>query len=316
MGAQQIVWGEVVGLYFADVVSARDMRDSLLPGFDVTRIPQWAARAEYTTGDSHFEFIYIPVPVFDNIGDPGSDFYPVPLPSPTPADAASLFQGPDRPARTLRNSNYGLRASTLVNGWDMSAFYYRSFSTEPTFYRLPGDSATQPYVFAPRYDRIWQAGATVSQDLGPAVLRGEAVYTHGRNYAVSDLQAVDSTVERQTLDYIASLEWALPHDTRLNIQGFQRYFFGAGSGGIAIPADGLGASLFVSTKLTSTLQPQILWIRNFRGGDQMIRPRLDWTAARNVTVSFGVDIFSGSDDTYFGRYNNRDRAYTEVRYSF
>jgi hypothetical protein len=33
VGAQNIVWGEVVGLFFADVVSARDLRYFLLPSF-------------------------------------------------------------------------------------------------------------------------------------------------------------------------------------------------------------------------------------------------------------------------------------------
>lgn len=316
LGAQQIVWGEVVGLYFADVVSARDMREFLLPSFDIMRIPQWAARAEYTVGNGHLEFIYIPVPAFDNIGKPGSDFYPVPLPSPIPSDVADLFDDPQRPARTLSNGNFGVRANTVIAGWDMSAFYYRSFSTSPTFYRVPGDDAAQPFRFEPRYDRIWQAGGTVSQDLGPAVLRGEAVYTHGHSFALADLQSAQSTVQRQTLDYIVSLEWALPHDTRLNLQGFQRIYFDGGSDGIAIPNDGFGASIFVSTKLTPTLTPQVLWIRNLRDGGELVRPRLDWAAARNLTVSFGVDIFSGSTDTFFGRYGNRDRVYTEARYDF
>ena len=30
----------------------------------------------------------------------------------------------------------------------------------------------------------------------------------------------------------------------------------------------------------------------------------------------GVDIFTGPGDGYFGRYNNRDRVYAEVRYDF
>jgi hypothetical protein len=237
------------------------------------------------------------------------------LPSPTPAGVANLFEDPQRPARTLANGNYGLRANTLLSGWDLSAFYYRSYSTSPTFYRVPGGDAAQPFVFQPRYDRIWQAGGTLSQDLGPAVLRGEAVYTHGRNFALADVQAADSTVARQTLDYIVSLEWALPHDTRVNVQGFERYFFG-GSSGIAIANDGFGASLFASTKLTPTLEPQVLWIRNFHDGGSMIRPRLNWSAGKNLMVSFGVDIFSGNTDTYFGRYGNRDRVYTEARLDF
>jgi hypothetical protein len=33
-------------------------------------------------------------------------------------------------------------------------------------------------------------------------------------------------------------------------------------------------------------------------------------------VGVGVDIFAGADDGVFGRYDNRDRVYTEVRYDF
>ncbi len=104
IGAQQIVWGEVIGLFFADVVSARDMRDFLLPSFEVMRIPQWAARAEYFAGDAHVEFVWIPVPTFDRIGKPGADFYPAPLPSPTPSTVAALFLDPQRSDRTFLSS--------------------------------------------------------------------------------------------------------------------------------------------------------------------------------------------------------------------
>ena len=116
----------------------RDMREFLLPSFDVIRIPQWAARAEYFAGDSHLEFIWIPVPVFDRIGKPGADFYPAPLPSPTPASCRRTVSG-SAIARTaisairttacapIRSSPAGtLRRSTTG-----------ASSTQPTFYRLP-----------------------------------------------------------------------------------------------------------------------------------------------------------------------------------
>jgi hypothetical protein len=316
VGAQHIVWGEVIGLFFADVVSARDMREFLLPSFDLIRIPQWAGRAEYFAGDSHVEFVWIPVPTFDRIGKPGADFYPAPLPSPTPSDVAALFLVPERPARTLSNSNYGIRANTLAAGWDVAGFYYRSFATEPTFYRLPSAVVGQPFVFQPRYDRIWQTGGTVSKDFSDFVMRAEAVYTHGQGYSVADLSATQSVVTRPTLDYIVSIEFSLPGDTRLNIQGFQRAFFGGGGGELAIKGDGVGASVFVSTKLTSTLEPQILWIQNFKDAGGLIRPRLNWYAAKNTTVGVGLDIFTGSADGFFGRFNNRDRLYAELRYDF
>jgi len=316
VGAQQIIWGEVVGLFFADVVSARDEREFLLPKFEYIRIPQWAARAEYFSGDSHIEFIWIPVPTFDRIGKPGADFYPAPLPSPTPPAVAALFLDPQHPDRSLSNSNYGVRANTLVSGWDMAAFYYRSSSASPTFYRLPTGNPGQPFVFQPRFDRIWQAGGTVSKDLGDMVLRAEAVYANGQGYSTTDLSAPQGVVQRSTLDYIVSVDVPLPGDTRLNVQAFQRAFFNGGGGNLVVKSDGFGASIFLSTKLSAAFEPQILWIQNFKNAGGLVRPRLNWYPAKNTAVGFGVDIFTGPDDGYFGRYNNRDRVYADLRYDF
>jgi hypothetical protein len=315
VGAQHIVWGEVVGLYFADVVSARDMREFLLPTFDIMRIPQWAARAEYFSGDSHLELVWIPVPLFDQIGKPGSDFYPAPnLPSPTPQEVADLYRDPVKPGRSLANGNFGLRANTLVGGWDVAGFFYRSFSTSPTFYRVAPDPG-QPFAFEPRYDRIWQAGATVSKDFDDFVLRAETVYAHGQGYTLADPSIGDGVVKRNTFDYIVGVDIPLPHDTRLNVQAFQRVFSGGG-GDLAVRTDGFGASVLVSSKVTATLEPQLLWIQNFKDGGGLIRPRLNWYPAKNYTVAAGVDIFTGPDAGFFGRFDHRDRAYAELRFDF
>jgi hypothetical protein len=181
---------------------------------------------------------------------------------------------------------------------------------------MPSGVAGEPFVFEPRYDRIWQVGGTVSKDLGDFVLRGETVYAHGQGYSLADLTAPESVIKRSTLDYIVSAEFAPSGDTRINVQGFQRVFFGGDADRLAVRNDGFGASIFVSTKLTATLEPQILWIQNFRHAGSLVRPRLNWSAAKNTTVGFGVDIFSGPADGYFGRYNNRDRVYAELRYDF
>ena len=99
VGRQHIVWGEMVGLFFADVVSAKDLREFILPDFDTLRIPQWAARAEYFKGDFHAEAIWIPVPSYDNIGKPGAEFFPA-VPPPPPG-FATLFDNEQFPRRTV-----------------------------------------------------------------------------------------------------------------------------------------------------------------------------------------------------------------------
>jgi hypothetical protein len=156
----------------------------------------------------------------------------------------------------------------------------------------------------------------VSKDLGEVVLRGEAVYASGQGYSVTQLSVPQGVVKRNTLDYILSVEFSLPGDTRVNLLGFQRAVFGGGTNDFVIKSDGFGASIFVSTKWTDAFEPQLLWIQSFKDAGGMVRPRLNWYPAKNTTVGFGVDIFTGPSDGYFGRYNNRDRVYSELRYDF
>ena len=314
LGAQHIVWGEVVGLFVADVVSARDQREFLLPSFDIIRIPQWAVRAEYYLGESHLELVWIPIPTFDRIGKPGSDFYPVRLPSRTPAEVASQIDAIDKPASGLDNSSYGVRVNTLIDGWDIAGFFYRGFSTEPTFYsagRDGGPSAT----LQPQYDRIEHVGTTLSKDLNAFVLRAEAVYTRGKNFSSTDPMAVRGAVPRSTLDYILSMDMPVATDGRLNLQAFQRVYFG-GDDQLALTPGTFGASAFFSIKMTNSIEPQLLWLQTFGGGGGLIRPKINWNAGKNISFAIGADVFTGPSNGFFGRYNNRDRLYTELRYDF
>jgi hypothetical protein len=313
LGRQHIVWGEVVGLFVADVVSARDVRDFILPDFDILRIPQWAARGEYFGGDWHAELLWIPFPSYDEIGKPGAEFYPFPIPE-TPGFAQTVLDD-RRPARTLEHTNYGARISRLVRGWDLSTFYYSSMSASPTLYRTVSLSPTPMVAFEPRHDRIEQVGAALSKDLARVVVHAEAVYTHGRAYEVVDMSRTDGAVRQDTFDYVVGLDFMLPRDGRVNLQGFQRYFLDHDSG-IAFDSVESGVSLLVSGKLTQSLVPEILWIQSLNGNDRMLRPRVNWAVHPQLSARFGVDLFDGPQYGVFGRFDDRDRVYAELRYAF
>jgi hypothetical protein len=310
LGKQNVIWGEMVGLFFADVVSARDLREFILPEFDQMRTPQWAARAEYFANDFHAELLWIPVASYDNIGKPGAEFYPF---QPVPTGFSARYLAEKRPERDAGNMNYGLRLSTLKNGWDISGFYYRSTDISPTFYRQFESPST--FVYQARHDRIHQYGATVSKDFGDVIFNAEGVYTRGRNFTSLDFSDTDGVVRQNTLDWAAGLDFTLPAETRFNVQIFQRQFTNHDSNIIPDKHEN-GYSLLLNNKFFTNWEAQALLISSLNRSDWLFRPRLSWNFERNWRWILGADVFHGSQLGMFGRYDAMDRIYSEIRYSF
>jgi hypothetical protein len=313
IGKQNIVWGEMVGLFFADVVSARDQRDFILPDFETIRIPQWALRAERFGDDTHAELVWLPVPEVDIIGKPGAEFYP--FPNVAPAGVQQQFNDVVRPERGFKHSNFGMRASMLRGGWDLSAFYYRSTDVNPTFYREVVATPAPTLVFTPRHDRIWQVGGTLGKDLGPAVAKAEVIYTSGRSFNVTRLTEPDGVVPQDTVDYVLGLDFPLPRDARLNVQFFERVFSGHDPD-LVFERRERGVTLLLAGKLGASLEPELLLINSLNRADRLVRPRLSWIPERNWRLTFGVDVFAGPPTGLFGRFAGNDRTYLEVRRDF
>jgi uncharacterized protein DUF1302 len=304
LGRQQVVWGEMVGFFFADVVSARDLREFLLPEFEALRIPQWTARAEYFKDEFHAEFIWIPVPSYDDVGKPGAEFFPFPAAIP-----GTRFRVDQTPSQNLGHTNWGARLSTLKQGWDLSAFYYRSMDRSPTYYPLADGS------FEPRHDTIQQGGGTITKDFGEFVLKSEFVYTHGRRFNLfSSSPPLFAMRPSDTAEYVVGVD--IPTgDWRVNMQLFARTLF-SWEPAMKVERNEPGASLLVNHKIRDDLEAEILAVSSLNQTDYMLRPKVVWRFAPAWRSQAGVDVFGGKPQGLFGRFDNRDRAYLEVRRDF
>ncbi|MFN2288637.1 MAG: DUF1302 family protein [Chromatocurvus sp.] len=299
LGRQHVVWGEMVGLFLADVVSARDMREFYLQEFDAMRIPQWGVRAERFAGDSHFELLWIPYPSYDEIGEPGADFYPFPVPAGVPVRE-------DRPSRKLENSHWGVRASHLVEGWDLSAFYYQSQDVSPNLYSTPTGLEL-------RNDSLKQVGASFSKDFYSWVLRGEAVHTRGRRFFAADpaLGSDFSPLGSDALDYVLGV--TIPRgDWRVDLQVYGRRL-SQHQPEMLGDADEVGYTALVNYGFGQRLEWEVLYLSGLNRTDWSLQPRVVYNVTPEWRLQFGADIFGGEPTGLFGQFDDSDRVYLELR---
>ena len=313
LGRQHVIWGEAVGLFFADVVSAIDLREFVLPDFDLIRIPQWAMRAEYFRGDFHGEALWIPIMTYNDIGEPGAEFFPFPPPPPT--GFAAVFEKEATPSDALRNSAGGIRFSFLKAGWDTALFYYTSMDRDPAFSRRIVLAPQPAFVFTPVHERIHQAGATLGKDLGPAVFTAEVVYTLDRLFSVTRISDSDGLVRQDLLDYILGIDYVLGQHS-FNIQFFQRYFPDYDADMIPSETESGFTIRLATDALHPDIEPEVLWIFGLNEGDWLLQPKISWTPHPNWRAAIGADIFDGAPNGLMGQFDEKDRIYVEVRYTF
>ena len=121
-------------------------------------------------------------------------------------------------------------------------------------------------------------------------------------------------VAQDVLDYVLGLEYALPARSRLNVQLFQRWFPDHAPAMTAKEVEP-GASLFLSGHW-GALEPQLQVVGSLNRGDRMVRPKVVWELVRQWRWVDGVDMFGGNRLGLFGRYDDHDRVYSEIRYTF
>ncbi|MFH1023471.1 MAG: DUF1302 family protein [Planctomycetota bacterium] len=312
-GKQTIVWGEAVGLFYADVVNAKDLREFVLPDFEFIRIPQWGVDLERTGENHHLEFVWLPAPVMNKIGIPGSEFAPyVPLPEGIP-----VVVDPERkPGAAIGDGEFGARFSLLAGGWDASVFGLRTWDKFPV-YRRTVDPVAPLVLFSPEHPRMTLGGLTVGKEAAGVVWKAEAVFFAGRRFSVTTLADDDGLVSKDVLDALIGADHTFAKKWDVNIQLARRQIFGWEEG-IAGEKEGrTTASLRVATGFRdNTIEPEILIISDLGEPDILISPKIVFQRGDNWKFNVGVNVFAGHADGVFGQYDKRDRIFAEARYNF
>ncbi len=310
IGKQQIVWGDAISLFIADVANGIDLREYILPEFDLIRIPQWAADLSITHNIANLE-LFAAKPEFNKFAVQGSEFaFPLPAPSGVP----TTTKDPTEPTGS-DSADAGAKISRLVAGLDISAFALYTWEKSPIYFRTIDFSG---FHFAPGYRRQNIFGLTLSKDfLWDSILKGEANLKPDSYYSTSDIADTDGVTRKDTFNYVVGLSRQYgPLDT--NVQFSQKIISDAGDKLVnERPSSSLWTFWVKWPLLDKKLEPEYLVLTDPSRRDRLHRPKITLRFGDHIVTKLGADIFEGHPNQgHFGIFENKDRGYIEVEYHF
>lgn len=124
------------------------------------------------------------------------------------------------------------------------------------------------------------------------VLKAESVSTRGRRLPLTVVRPSEpeGVVPQNTLDWVVSLDFPFPSETRLNIQAFQS-ITSINDPDVIPKKRESGYSVLLNGKLTPNLEAEFLWVAS-HCSDWMLRPKLNWNFEKNWRLVFGVTPFA------------------------
>lgn len=318
LGSQQIVWGEALGQFFADVVNPKDLREFFLPAFEEVRIPVWAIDLRYHFAkDATLELVASPDLRMDKIPLPGSEFaFFIP---PPPPGVTQVIEPDDSPSSDFKHWNGGARISYLVKGWDLTGFYYTSPDHVPVLFKsLSVDPTTgQPILtLTPRHKRVHQLGATFSKGVGPTIVRGEFVYTPNRYFNAQNIAINQGVTQGHQLRYMIGMDYPIAGKVDWNLEFQQQAILGSDHEVSDSRVNSWIFTRFETGFLGEKLVPELIFIVGLNKGDTQISPRLHYKVTPGVTLTWGADLFTGALDQLYGEFRDHKRIYMNTSYKF
>jgi hypothetical protein len=325
-GRQIVRWGVVEGARVTDEINPLDFHEFILRDVNDRYIPLWMVKTDLYAGDTTLEGLWIPD-----------------LRTHEPAARESEWEqfrflpGMDVPAKTVKNSEWALRVSRLVGGWDLSASYFSTWDDFPIAFRtLEGTgqfSVSPEVVFTPRVGRLHIYGATLSTTVGRMILNAEAAWVEDKLFGTRlDAGSTGSVqfgeTQKNFLKYAVGLDFSLLA-TEWSFQVLQHRIAAWEPTMIPDRVDTVYGAFVRKGLLHDRMIVQMLLLRFRNDREWLARPRMEYGLTQRVKLSVGFDLLRGNISDakpgqeplpgqfhFVGFFTNHSRMYTELQYSF
>ena len=198
-----------------------------------------------------------------------------------------------------------------ISGWDFSLSYYDGFD-DITLAILENDLS-----LTPTYNRLRAIGGDFATTFGGLGVHGEAaqfIYDGGNEADYFQyIMGIDYTWTNVIHDHDIFLILEYMGDTTTRSREDERPAFGTGLNRVF-------RNSFLSTityKFSDTLNIETKLLYNLNDHvDYFINPEIHYDITDELKFTFGVNLFEGVQDSFFGQFDNDDRSYFFLKYSF
>ena len=302
IGKQIFSWGKADGFNPTDNLNSRDYIDLFV---EEEKIGVPAINLLYYWNDFTFDLVFIPT------------YTPTRLPlinsrhSFLDPETPFVVNGRELPADKLSSSQTGIRILRHISGWDLSLSYYDGYD-DLTLATVEGDQS-----LTPRYNRTRVIGADFATTFGGLGVHGEAAqfFYDGRKNEdyLQYVLGIDYTWTNVIYDHDIALILEYMGDTTTQSRDDERPAFASGLGRVF-------RNSFLSTvtyKFSDTLELENKLLFNMDHHlSYVIKPEVHYDISDELELTFGIDFIEGNQTTFFGQFDNDDRSYFFLRYSF
>jgi hypothetical protein len=313
IGNQQVVWGESFGFFFADIVNPKDTREGGLGGdLAAQRIMVPMVNFSWYQGNYALQLLYIPKPFLNLTPAQGSDFA-VPLSQFFPGFNVSLSDERILPL-ALSSSEFGIRGTAILGGWDMGAFFLSYFDRRPSY--RPSFTATDVLIRGV-HDRIASLGLTATKDFDSWVSRLELIYTRSRpvDAFVLNPTAPTQSFSTSTSDEfvgVLGFDYTQWRDWRLTLQVSQDSFLRAVPGSL-LPQHATNLSFVLGGTLFRNHELTVIQSYCVNDGSALSQLLYMMPLSSRLEATLGTYLFTGGSSSSFGTFRGASRVFLQLK---
>ncbi len=342
IGRQIKRWGKTDQISPIDTLNPENLTESFIPTYEERKIPIWMADITFKKDNFFIEGVLMPFFEPSKLDYFGTDWAmfshlkadindsTLNSSLKTYFDAISVNE--KEPTRDLNGFEYAARIGGTLGDVDFGITYHYTFEDLPTIQSFPvknlsikNPNATQELLadigsltltneqVETQYLRTQIFGfefETIVQDIG---LRGEVAFKENESFLTQSLTSVRSP----SFFWILGMDYTSLNQWYFNVQFGHQHIYDYDDTILYFEKDNYSLIGEINKDLLSDwLNGSVQYTYMFNDHSYYISPRLTCSYIDNLNLIFGLNLFEGSDNTIFGRYDRDDQIFLDITYHF